>query len=266
MFAKQYLLLLTLFLLAVSAKGQDIIHYDQVTSNDLRVRAGFEIKKELPRNIELEWSEELRMKDYVTTVDRINSSLSINYNGLNHFKFGAGYTFIAMWHNGKKSTDYEKYWDLRHRIHADVTGNIKYKRWKFSLRERFLATFRTDDPDLLEKANPKLLLRSKVTAEYSIFGKPLKPYLSFEVSNTLNAPSYAQGNYIDALRPEIGLKWRLTRRDALQFYYRFDVDFNRDIDIDYKKDKVTIKAVEITPQRNFKNVIGVIYTFDWRKN
>ena len=261
---KQFCLLFSIFLGSTTLSAQDIIRYDGITTNDVSARIGFEVKKEFPNKIALEWEEELRMKNYITSVDRINSTLALSYSGVNHLKFALGYTFIARWHDGKKSTNYEKYWDLRHRIYADLAGNYKYMRWKFTLRERFLTTFRTDDPNLLEKANPKMLLRSKLSAEYSIFGKPLKPYASFEVSNTLNAPKYAYGNYIDALRTEIGLKWRIDRRNALQFYYRLDVNYDRDIDIDYKKDKETIKAIELTPLRQFNNIIGVVYAFDWR--
>ncbi len=255
-------IILSLFIIT-NMKAQDIYHEPDTSYTDVTTRVGFSVRKELPRKFQITWEEELRTKSNVSEIDRIHSSLGVSYSGIEYLKLGLGYVFQSIWHDGKKKTNYEKYWDFRHRIEADVTGNYKYMRWKFSLRERFLTTFRTDDPNKLEKANPKMALRSRLYAEYSIFGKPLRPYASFEISNTLNAPAYASGNYIDGLRSEVGLKWRLNMRNSLEFFYRFDVNYNRDIDIDYKKDKVTIKGIYITKQRDFNNIIGVFYTFDW---
>ncbi len=90
---------------------------------------------------------------------------------------------------------------------------------------------------------------------------PFKPQIG---TNTLNAPDYANGNYINRIRTNLGLKWRLDSRSSVDFYYRFDVGTNRDINIDYKKDDVTIKAVYVTNERDYTHILGVAYTFDWK--
>lgn len=261
---KPFLILLLCCLQAFSMLSAQEIYTQHESSSQLSGRIGFEVEKKLPYRFTLNWEEEVRFKNNLTALDRINSNLSVDYDCLKYLKVGVGYTFLAIYHDGKKSTNYQKYWDLRHRINADATLSYKYMRWKFSLRERFLTTFRTDDPDLLEKANPKMQLRSRIGAEYSFFNKPVKPFATFEISNTLNAPKYAQGDYIDGLRTQAGVKWRLNLRNALHFYYRFDVNFNRDIDVDYKKDDITIKAVYVTHKTQYNHILGVVYAFDWK--
>lgn len=238
---------------------------DQYTTKyDLSTRLGIAIDKDIYKGLSLSWEEEARFKNLSTEFDCLYSSLSMHYRINDYFKVGAGYTFILLWHDGKKKTDYEKYLDPRHRVNIDLVANYRIRKWKFTLRERSLMTLRTDDPDLLEKSNPNFKLRSKLSVEYSIFGQPLKPYLGCEISNTLNAPTYAGGNYIDRIRTDLGVKWRLNRRNSLDFYYQLNVGLNRDIDVDYKKDDVTIKAIYRTYEQTFTNNIGVAYTFDWK--
>jgi len=243
--------------------AQTIIESD-TTQTDMTKRIGFEVNRVVSNGLSLTWEEEARFKNLSTEFDRLYSSLSLGYRVNTYFKIGAGYTLALIWHDGKKKTDYEKYLDIRHRINLDLIGNYRIGAWKFTLRERPVMVIRTDDPDLLEKSNPQWRLRSKVMAEYRIFGKPLKPYIACELSNTLNTPVYANGNYIDRIRTNLGLKWRIDKRSSFDFYYRFDVGTNRDINIDYKKDDVTIKAVYLTYERDYTHILGVAYAFDWK--
>ena len=260
---KKVLLITGISLLSVTTIAQTRIESD-TTQTDMTTRIGFEVNRDLYRGLSLSWEEEARFKNLSTEFDRLYSTLNLGYRINDYFKVGAGYTLALIWHDGKKNTNYEKYLDVRHRINLDLIGNYRVGAWKFTLRERPVVTIRTDDPDLLEKANPQWSLRSKLMAEYSIFGKPLKPYAACELSNTLNAPDYANGNYINRIRTNLGLKWRLDSRSSVDFYYRFDVGTNRDINIDYKKDDVTIKAVYVTNERDYTHILGVAYTFDWK--
>ena len=249
--------------LSMSAVAQPVIESD-TTMTDLTTRLGFEINCELYRGLSLTWEEEIRFKSLSTQFDRLYSCLSLDYRVNDYFKVGVGYTFMLIWHDGKKKTNYEKYIDLRHRVNLDLIGNYRVGQWKFTLRERPLLTIRTDNPDLLEKANPNWSLRSKLLAEYSIMGKPLKPYASIEIANTLNAPQYAKGNYVERIRSNLGMKWRINDRNSFDLYYNFDVGMGRDINIDYKADDVTIKAVYLTREREYTHTIGVAYIFDWK--
>lgn len=240
------------------------IYESDTTTSDITTRLGFEIDKPIGKAFSVVWEEEARFKNNSNTLDRIYSGLTGYYRLNDYAKFGTGYTFLAIWHDGKKKSGYEKYWDMRHRANIDLVGNYSYMRWKLSLRERMQMTVRTDEVNALEKSNPEFILRSKLGLEYEFFNKPLKPYASVELCNTLNAPDYANGNYISSIRNQIGLKWRLDRRRSIDFYYRLDLNTNIDVEIDYKKNKQTIKAVYLTNQKEINHILGVAYKFDWR--
>lgn len=85
-----------------------------------------------------------------------------------------------------------------------------------------------------------------------------------ELSNTLNVPSYVKNNYLEKIRTNIGVKWRLNMKNSIEFFYRFDIETNKDVDIDYKKDDVTIKAVYLTNEREYVHIFGIIYNFTLR--
>ncbi len=260
---RRIILFAVLSLSSVICQAQNFYESD-TTTTDVTSRVGFSVDKPFGKGYSWVWEEEMRFKENSGTLDRIYSEISLYYRFNEYAKMGGGYNFMSIWHDGKKKSGYEKYWDLRHRAKIDLVGNYEYLQWKFTLRERGQVTVRTDDPNLLEKSNPEYILRSKFGVEYAFFNKPLKPYYEIEVCNTLNAPDYAGGNYINSIRNQVGLKWRLDRRNSLEFYYRFDIDTNKDVEIDYKKDKETIKAVYLTNEREYMHILGVAYKFDWR--
>ncbi|MGN0187082.1 MAG: DUF2490 domain-containing protein [Paludibacteraceae bacterium] len=248
--------------LCAQTQEPEVIENTEALTQDFSTRIGFDIGGVLYRNLSLKWEEEARFKTLSTTFDRLYSTLSLSYKVNPYFKTAIGYSFHLIHHDGKKSTNYEKYWLMRHRIYMDLTGSYHYNQWQFSLRERPMMTYRTDNPDLNEKANPHWQLRSKFMAEYTCISQPLKPYISVELSNTLNAPKFA-GNYIDALRGAIGLKWRIDRRDALNFYYRIDCNWTRDIDVKYADNDIDIVRIKLTHKTALTHILSIAYSFDW---
>lgn len=290
---KKYCVLIAIGLIGSTLYAQDKVISTDSVSSEMQIRAGFSINKKLTRNLTISVEEEVRAKNYVynTVFDATNTAIggeqgqgvsfdrSYTFVGLDYrfnpyLKAGLGYTFILINHDGKKSTDYDNYWAIRHRLQADVTGSIRLGQWKLSLRERAMVNLRFDSINALEKNKAEWIFRSKLGAEYTVRSLPLKPYAYVELSNTLNAigvagvnssyePIDISGNYIDKIKPCIGLKYRINSRNSLDFYYRMDIDTDRDINYDYKKDKVTLKQIEVTTQRSYIHVIGVAYCFDW---
>ena len=240
----------------------EIVETTNALKQDFAPRIGFDIGGDLYHGLSLKWEEEARFKDISTTFDRLYSTLSLTYKFNTYFKTTIGYSFHLIHHDGKKSTNYEKYWVIRHRVYLDLTGSYHYNQWQFSLRERPMMTYRMDNPDPNEKANPDWHLRSKFTAEYTCVSKPLKPYISVELSNTLNAPKLA-GNYIDAVRSAIGLKWRIDQHNAFNFYYRADCNWTRDIDVKYAANNIDINRIKLTHKTSLTHILSVTYCFDW---
>lgn len=233
--------------------------YREESENDFQFRVGAEIEKKFARKFAFHWSEELRIKNSFQDIDKIYSDLGLSYKPLNWLKLNLNYTFISMYHDGKKKTNYEKYWDLRHRVSLGATFSYKtISGWKFSLRERVLSTFYTKDDFLPEeKSDPKWNLRSRIMAEYEFRHVPVTPYAYVEISNTLNAPKLADGNYIDKVRTALGVQYRFDRRNSIDVFYRFDYNFDKDINI--KNSTGVLKS--IIDKNEYNHILSVSYKF-----
>ena len=257
---KKSLLYLAVLGFTVGAKAQDKVpEYEYEKDNDVQLRTGFEVDKKISKRFSASWSEELRLKNNVRRVDRIYSDISLSYKAAKWLKFSAGYTFISVDREGKKKDNYKNYWDLRHRISFGTTLSYKpTSHWELSLKERVQATFLTeDDIDKREKADPKWVLKSKVTAEYKFEKIPLIPYVSVELCNTLNSPKYADGEYLEKVRSAIGAEYRFNKNNSINVFYRFD--YNLDKKIDVKKSTGVLKS--ITEATEYNNIFSISYKF-----
>ena len=152
----------------------------------------------------------------------------------------------------------------RHRLNVDLLGSYAVGRWSFSLRERPELSIRMGAFDALTLTNPSWELRSRLSVEYAAWRVPLTPFLACELFNTLNAPKLAKGNYINRVRSEVGLKWRVAEAHSLKFYYFFDVENTRHITIDYNDAGNEINSVLLDYIRRYKHILGIAYTFDWK--
>ena len=227
-----------------------------VEDNDLQMRVGFDISKKIARGLEITWNEEFRMKNTLSTLDRIHSGIGLSYKVNSYFSVGTEYNFIVINHDGKKSTDYQKYWDFRHRVRLNLIASYDVGQWKFSLRERPQMTIRTDSINPLEKRKAEFVLRSRLKAQYKCRRLPLEPYVAFEVYNTLNAPKFVS-NYVEKLRSEIGLDYVLNRRSSMTFYYRFDYATTKDVNL--KKSTGALKS--IITEKSYNHILGVFYSY-----
>lgn len=233
--------------------------YLKEKDNDFQFRVGAEVEKKFARKFGFHWSEELRVKNTFGDIDKIYSDFGFSYKPLEWLKLNLNYTFISMYHDGKKKTNYKKYWDLRHRTSLAATFSYKtISGWKFSLRERVLSTFYTKDdfhPD--EKSDPAWALRSRVQAEYEFRHIPVTPYAYVEICNTLNAPKLADGNYIDKVRTALGVEYKFDKRNSINVFYRFDYNFDKDINI--KNSTGVLKS--IVEETEYNHILSVSYKF-----
>ena len=251
--------------LSVSAVTYD--SQTATTTHAAQIRVEGEFTKKFDRGLSLELSEELRFDVYNSTVGpsfrKSYTSLTFAYKPIDYLKLDIGYTLKvlgpnASWSATKKANP-NKY--FRHRVYLSATGMYKFQYAKLYLRERLLMEARQDSINPLEKNRCDLELRSKLGAEFYIPGKPVKPYLWAELINTLNAPLYQQRNgaqFINNVRTQAGVKWRLTKMSSLDFYYRFTYGYDRDINITKNKG-----YIQLTEQTLFLHAVGIAYNLDW---
>ncbi len=246
----------------------DYASQESTVEHSVQLRVGADFTKKWDNGIHLGIKEDMRFDMFSTIPSRnatgfgmgFNKSyttLTFSYSPVGFFKMDAGYTLKLM--GTKDWSDYNEF--LRHRLFAGVTGSVKFNRVKLSLRERAMCEIRTDSINPLEDNKYNFFLRSKFGFEYSCFSKPLKPYAWVEVVNTLNAPEYQQINghqYIRRVRTAVGLKYKLNHNNSLDFYYRFNYGYERDINVTKKKGNI-----ELTEEYSCQHAIGICYNFGW---
>lgn len=248
---------------------------EQTTEQSVQLRAGADFTKKWNNGLRLGVSEDLRFDLYNSLTganfNKSYTTLTLAYAPNNYFKVDAGYVLKIM---GTKDWSDVNEW-MRHRAFMSVTGSYQIGQVKLSLRERVMCEIRTDSVNLDEKNRYNWLLRSKLSAEYSLRSKPLKPYAWIELVNTLNVPEYQKKykdndtsnkgtQYITKVRTTVGLKYRLDQHNTLNFYYRFNYAYDRDININkgyYTKGKDL--RVELTEEKTYQHAIGVTYEFGW---
>ena len=268
------LCIVVLLLISPEASAWDYHSYGSTTEEIVQMRVSADFSKSWKNGLSLSLSEDVRVDMYNKlsginakdeSVDAVSgpafsksyTTLALAYSPIKYLKLDVGYTLRLL--GGKDWSDYNEY--LRHRVHIGVTGSYDTHFVKLSLRERLLCDIRTDSVNLLEKQQYEWLLRSRLAAEFYVPGKPVKPYVWVELENTLNATEYQQKDghqYISQVRTQAGVKWRLTRKSSLDFYYRFQYGYNRDINITKRKEHI-----QLTEEKSYLHAIGVAYNLDW---
>jgi hypothetical protein len=146
------------------------------------------------------------------------------------------------------------------------TGQVKLGQWNLSLREGVMLDARADEIDTREKNVVDFTLRSRLQAVYSIPKTPLSIVGKFEILNTLNAPveyintitsSTDYGQYISELRPELGLQWKIDKKNTLSLAYRYNYIYGRDLNILDSGD------MELSHKYTVKHLILLTYKLGW---
>lgn len=267
---------LFLILYSPSAFAWDYAATGATTEQTVQLRTGAEFTKKWRNGLRLSVGEELRFNLYDTESGKnakgaaVDTSYGASFNKsyttlalayahpeFTYLKADAGYTLRLLGNKGW--SDLNEF--LRHRVFVGLTGSYKTDLAKIYLRERFVCDMRTDSVNLLEKNKYAWMLRSRLGTEFIVPGKPVKPYLWVELENTLNAPEYQQKNgrqFISQVRTQAGVKWRLTKLSSLDFFYRFQYSYNRDINITKNKG-----YIQLTEETTYLHAIGVAYNMEW---
>lgn len=203
------------------------------------------------KKIDKKWSVdvegEFRTRNNFQTADRWSVGLSTDYKLGKGLKASAGYDFL--WDNNREKLTYEddsttpkkwrpSYWGARHRVHADLTGDMNLGRFNFSLRERWQYTWCPEKSvsryDFSDEAwenkviagKAKHVLRSRFQVEYNIARSKVTPYANVELFNSWQ---------LDKVRYTVGADWKLKKQHLLGLYYRFQTVNGTDEDNDSNK-------------------------------
>ena len=249
---------------------QSAVPAPQEVNLDDDVQARFRAILDIPlaKNLSLEWSEQVRMHNNVSDVDKILSTVGVGYKVLPWLKLGASYSLVNVRDEETNSITgaSEVEWKNRHLVNVDVTGSYKIGRVKLSLRERVRFNFRTDSINKYEHTDPAISLRSRLKAAYDIRQCRWEPYAFVELYTTLNAVSavanckqyeVAYKQYMSRLRFAVGTECKLNNHNRLDIYYQYQM--NQSYDARYKTKSGDLKSW--THEKQNCHVIGLDYKF-----
>ena len=235
---------------------------------DLRARISVGTDIKIVKGFHLEIDEQLRLKDNMSSVDRLYTTAGLSYKFNEYVKAGAGYVSIMDWKPNKKE------WEFKHRFFAEVTGTYRAGLWTFSLREKFQLT-NIGDHNEYENPSNKMALKSRFQVKYRGFRVPIRPYVLFEARVALNDSrlsatynpseggytSFSLLGYDDAhfnrYRAGIGADWKISKRSEFNLYYYFDYVTDKEIDVKGTE----LRSLVYT--RDLNSILGVGYTFSF---
>lgn len=253
------ILFVCVVLLSGLMSGQEIVSIDTTHTQTPEVHLFATFVKSFDHNLSLTIEEEIRS----APSHRSHTTIALGYTPIPYLNIYAGYTLKLYgdqgWDNPNKF--------LRHRANILFTGQVKLGQWSLSLREGVMLDARCDEIDRREKNAVDFTLRSRLQAVYSIPKTPLGIVAKMELLNTLNAPvAYINeitegekyGQYINELRSELGLQWKINKQHSLSLSYRYNYLYDRSISIDD-----TTGDVSLTHKYTAKHLILLAYKFGW---
>lgn len=237
-----YLLLIPCWICA-----QNVISEDTTSTQYVEAHIIASFVKSFDHGLKLTLEEEIR----TAPAHRSHTTIGLAYTPIQYLSLSAAY--VLKLYGDKGWDDPNEF--LRHRVNIDATGQVSLGQWKLSLRERLMLDAQAGELDLQEKNRIDYTLRSRLQAQYSIPNQPLSIVGKMEIFNTLNAKLY--GQYISELRPEIGLLWKVNKKNTLNLAYRYNYVYKRSI-------KIENSCVEaIKHDYTHKHIILLTYKFDW---
>lgn len=211
----------------IVAFGQQV----NAQSDDWGIWTSVEIKKSITKRMRAFVEGEYRTRDGFSETERWAGSIGLDYKIFSFLKASAGYTFIYRQTEDeitKKGNIIPAYWQPRHRLNLSLTGSYEWKRFTFSLRERWQYTYRpeqyvakfdedgvTPKDDELVKGKGKNILRSRAEIEYNIRKTPLTPFVSSELYHNFS------GFDLEKIRWTAGVTFKVNKNNSLQLYYRY---------------------------------------------
>lgn len=200
-------------------------------SDDFGVWTNLDFKKKLFNGFDITAGGEFRTEDNSRKVERWGAEIGFDYVFSKGLKAEAGYNFIynhILERTTSKGNIVSAYWTPRHRGYASLTADIDFGRFNLSLRERYQYTYRpersvskysssgTQKDDEIIIGKSKSVIRTRPMIKYNIKRSGFKPYLSFELYNSIN------DNFsTDKTKLRVGTQYKLNKRHSFDFYYLF---------------------------------------------
>lgn len=237
-------------------------------SPDFGGRLSLSVDKKLARGLHLNLEEEVRLDNNFQSLNRLQTTLALSYKVNDYLKVGLGYALINPYSQSNST-----FKSCRHRLMVDATGSVSFGNWRFSLKERFQATYRSGEMNTYQNPRTALTLKSRLKATYKGLQR-WEPYAYIELRNTFNAPvinAYYTGSeyvnsdmsasgpagwfiddwngiYINHIRGAIGVDYRISKRSSIEM----------SLMADHVTDKVVDANAEGTKLKSYTRESGFV--------
>ncbi len=177
-------------------------------------------EKKLPYSLKLEFEQELRLLDQLSTFKQTFSELSLSYKVFDGLILQVPYRYST----------YKEQDKVKQRL--SIGGSYKYSFKPMSLKyhARIQRTFEKNE-------TPEDLIRNKCTIEYKL-NKSIKPYVSGELSHSYDEDPVQLEEY----RISFGLTVDIMEKSSIKIFYIF------------KKEDLTESDTNVT------NIFGLSYS------
>ena len=176
-----------LFLLIPNIYGAD--------DNESWTSIGFE--KKLPYKLKLEFEQELRLKDQISTFKQTFSDISLSYKVFDGLRIQIPYRYIV-------------YKDkIKQRLSFSGSYKYSFKPVDLKYRTKFQRTYE-------DKESTDDLIRKKFSVEYKL-GKKVEPYISGELFHPYNG----EPKQLDEYRISFGLTVDIMKKNSIKIFYIF---------------------------------------------
>ena len=164
-----------------------------IDDNQSWTSVGFE--KKLPYSFKLQFEQELRLDNQLSTFKQTFSEFSLSYSVFKGFKIELPFRYMAYKDKTKQRVSF--------------SGSYKYSFKPVSLKHR------TKYQRTYEKGEiPEELIRNKLSIMYKL-NKKIEPYVSGEFIQLLNAQNYP----LDETRFSFGLTYELPKKNSMKIFY-----------------------------------------------
>lgn len=233
------------------------------------IGADWKVRKGLHLTVE----EEVRMDDVFKSLNRLQTTIGLEYKVSDYVRLGAGYILINPYNAGNLL-----FKEPRHRFYVD--GKLHYNLGGFdiSLKERVQLTHRTGDFNVYQNTPNLVGLKTRIGVQYKGWTY-FEPGVFFEMRTQLNAPwgstsgslqtksdgttyyAYTPAGYThtynDRYRGIIRTDIKFNKHHVLRPYVLLDFVSEYDIDTNAEGTRLFSAAYN----NYFKLTIGVGYTF-----
>ena len=176
-----------LFLLIPNIYGAD--------DNESWTSIGFE--KKLPYKLKLEFEQELRFKDQISTFKQTFSDISLSYKVFDGLRIQIPYRYIV-------------YKDkIKQRLSFSGSYKYSFKPVDLKYRTKFQRTYE-------DKESTDDMIRNKFSVQYKL-GKKVEPYISGELFHPYNG----EPKQLDEYRISFGLTVDIMKKNSIKIFYIF---------------------------------------------